>query len=92
MLFIRVKFDEVFDFFCFNVQYDGVVDFDERVRVTDGAVIMCGDVGNVFGGYINFTNTVQFVLKYIFLFLNIFFRYIYVLFQDFMFMFLFYCL
>lgn len=86
----RVKLDEVLDFSCSNVQHDGVVDLDERVRVTDGAAIMCGDVGNALGGYTNFTNTAQLVLKYIPSSLNIFLRYIYASFQDFMFMF--YCL
>lgn len=88
----RVKLDEVLDFSCSNVQHDGVVDLDERVRVTDGAAIMCGDVGNALGGYTNFTNTAQLVLKYTPSSLNIFLRYIYALFQDFLFMFLFYCL
>lgn len=86
----RVKLDEVLDFSCSNVQHDGVVDLDERVRVTDGAAIMCGDVGNALGGYTNFTNTAQLVLKYTPSSLNIFLGYIYASFQDFMFMF--YCL
>lgn len=88
----RIKLDEVLDFSCSNVQHDGVVDLDERVRVTNGAAIMCGDVGNALGGYTNFTNTAQLVLKYTPSSLNIFLRYIYASFQDFIFMFLFYCL
>lgn len=75
----RVKLDEVLDFSCSNVQHDRVVDLDERVRVTDGAAIMCGDVGNALGGYTNFTNTAQLVLKYTPSSLNIFLRYIYML-------------
>lgn len=73
----RVKLDEVLDFSCANVQHDGVVDLDERVRVTDGAAIVCGDVGNALGSYTNFTNTAQLVLKYTPSSLNIFLRYIY---------------
>lgn len=74
----RVKLDEVLDFSCSNVQHDRVVDLDERVRVTDGAAIMCGDVGNALGGYTNFTNTAQLVLKYTPSSLYIFLRYIHV--------------
>lgn len=92
MSLTRVKLDEVLDFSCSNVQHDRVVDLDERVRVTDGAAIMCGDVGNALGGYTNFTNTAQLVLKYTPSSFNIFLRYIYASFQDFIFMFLFYCL
>lgn len=78
MSLTRVKLDEVLDFSCSNVQHDRVVDLDERVRVTDGAAIMCGDVGNALGGYTNFTNTAQLVLKYTPSSLYIFLRYIHV--------------
>lgn len=59
----RVKLDEVLDFSCANVQHDRVVDLDQRVGVADGAAVVCGDVGNALGGYTNFTNTAQLVLK-----------------------------
>lgn len=60
----RVKLDEVLDFSCANVQHDRVVDLDQRVWVADGAAVVCGDVGNALGGYTNFTNTAQLVLKH----------------------------
>lgn len=39
-----VKFDEVSDLALLNVELDGVVDLDERIRVPDGAAIVSDDV------------------------------------------------
>jgi len=44
-----VEFDKVDDFGLFKVVLDGVVYFDERVGVADGAAIVGDDMGDAFG-------------------------------------------
>lgn len=54
------KFDVVNDFVLNEVEFDSVVDFDGRVGVLDGLVIVGNDVGNVFGIKLMFLNFKEF--------------------------------
>ena len=45
----RVKFDELGDFVLLKVELDGIVDSDQRVRVTNCTTIVSNDMGDTLG-------------------------------------------
>lgn len=59
-----VKLDEVNDFAAGNVQLNGIIDFDQRIRVANGAAIMGGDEWHTLGSHRDFADLAQFVLKF----------------------------
>lgn len=58
----RVELDEVHDLAACNIQLDGVVNLDERIRVTDGTTVMCGQEGDTLRSSLNTANLAQLVL------------------------------
>lgn len=58
-----LKLDEVCNFACVQVNTDGVVDLDHRIRVTDGAGIMGHQVWDSFCADEDFPHFAQLVLK-----------------------------
>ena len=59
-----VELDEIFNLASFEVEADGVVSLDQRIRVTDGTTIVGGDVGNTLSTNQNLLNLAQFVLGF----------------------------
>lgn len=51
-----VKVNEVNNFTQFKVKLDGVVDFDGRVRIADGATVVSDDMGDTLGTESNLAN------------------------------------
>ena len=45
----RIKFDELGDLVLLKVELDGIVDSDQRVRVTNCATIVSNDMGDTLG-------------------------------------------
>ena len=58
----RVELNVVLDLQCLQVDADGVVDFDVRVRVADRAAVVCDQHGHTLGRYEHFFDFAQFVL------------------------------
>lgn len=61
----RLEFDELDDFASFDVDLDGVVDFDERVRVADGARVVRDNVRHAFGADELVAHAAQLVLGFL---------------------------
>lgn len=57
-----LKLDEICDFACVQVNADGVVDLDKRIRVTDGAGIMGHQMWDSLCANEDFPHLAQFVL------------------------------
>jgi hypothetical protein len=58
-----VEFDKVNDFAGFQIQFHGVVGFNQRIRVTQSAAIVSDSKWNTLGTSLNFFDFAQFVLK-----------------------------
>jgi hypothetical protein len=56
-----IKFDKVSDFVLFKVELDGVVYFNQRIRVTNSSTIVCDDVWDSTSANGNFANFQEFV-------------------------------
>ena len=56
-----VKLDKVGDLALLKVELDGVVDLDQRVRVTDGSAIVGDDVRNTLGAKRDLLDLKEFV-------------------------------
>ncbi len=59
----RIKLDEVHDLVGGNVQLNGIVNFDQRIGVTDCAAIVCSNERDSLGANLNTTNFAELVLK-----------------------------
>jgi len=60
-----VEFDKVSDLARFNIEFNSVVDFDERVGVTDGTTIVGGDSGDSLGSNFDFLDLEELVFSFI---------------------------
>lgn len=58
-----LKLDTVGNFAGTNVQLDGVIDFDQWIRKTDGATVVRNQVGDLLGSDTGFLDLAQLVLK-----------------------------
>lgn len=45
----RIELDELGNLVLLKVEFDGVVNLDERIRVSDGAAVVGDDMGNTLG-------------------------------------------
>jgi len=61
-LLTRLKLDEICNFACVQVNTDGVVDLDKRIRVTDGAGVMGHQMWDSLCANEDFPHLAQFVL------------------------------
>lgn len=57
-----IELDEVHDFASGNIHLDGIVDFNQRIRVADGAPIMRRQKWDTLGASLYSTNFAQLVL------------------------------
>jgi hypothetical protein len=51
-----IELDEICDFALLKVEFDSVVDFDRRVRVTDCTTVVGDDMWDTFGAYCYFAD------------------------------------
>ena len=59
----RVEFDVIGDFAGGNINLHGIVGFDQWIRITNGAAIMCNQERHTLGTQLCLANLAQFVLK-----------------------------
>lgn len=59
-----IKFDKVRDFSLFKVKLDSVVDFNQGIRVPNGAAIMCDNMRDTFRAHYHFTDFEKFVSSF----------------------------
>lgn len=57
------EFDGIFDLICFEVDFDGVVDLDLRVRVTQSTSVVGGDERDSFWSELSLLDLAELVLK-----------------------------
>ena len=59
-----IELDEIFDLTSFEVEADGVVGLDQRIRVTDSTAIVGGDVRDTLGTNHDLSNLAELVLGF----------------------------
>ena len=60
-----IELDEVGDLVLLDIEFDGVVDPDGRVRVAEGSTIVCNDVWNTLGTNGHFSNLEKLVASFL---------------------------